>query len=77
MLLDQLANGLDPAGVRWLRDLLRRFAAEGRTVLISSHVLAEVAKTVETALIISHGRLVGTVVLDQLSAGPDVLETCT
>lgn len=74
LLLDEPANGLDPAGVRWLRDLLRRFAAEGRTVLISSHVLAEVAQTVETALIINHGRLVSTVVLDQLTAGPDGLE---
>jgi ABC-2 type transport system ATP-binding protein len=74
LLLDEPANGLDPAGVRWLRDLLRRFAAEGRTVLISSHVLAEVAQTVGTALINSHGRLVSAVVLDQLTGGPDSLE---
>lgn len=74
LLLDEPANGLDPAGVRWLRDLLRRFAAGGRTVLISSHVLAEVAQTVETALIISHGQLVSTVALDQLKDGRDSLE---
>ena len=74
LLLDEPANGLDPAGVRWLRDLLHRFAAEGRTVLISSHVLAEIAQTVETALIINHGRLVATVALGQLTGGPDSLE---
>jgi ABC-2 type transport system ATP-binding protein len=74
LLLDEPANGLDPAGVRWLRDLLHRHAADGRTVLISSHVLAEVAQTVETALIINHGRLAATVALGQLPAGPDSLE---
>src|SRR5580700_1631676 len=58
LILDEPANGLDPEGVRWLRDLLRRLASEGRTVLISSHVLAEVAQTVDQVLIISHGRLV-------------------
>jgi ABC-2 type transport system ATP-binding protein len=56
--LDEPANGLDPEGVRWLRDFLRSRASEGRTVLISSHVLAEVAQTVDQVLIISRGRLV-------------------
>jgi len=74
LLLDEPANGLDPAGVRWLRDLLRRLAAEGRTILVSSHVLAEVAQTVQTALIINHGRLVATVAPAQLTGGPDALE---
>lgn len=74
LLLDEPTNGLDPAGVRWLRDLLHRLAAEGRTILVSSHVLAEVAQTVQTALIINHGRLVATVPLDQLTAGPESLE---
>ena len=55
---DEPADGLDPEGVRWLRDFLRRLASEGRTVLISSHVLAEVAQTVDRVLIISRGRLV-------------------
>ena len=54
LILDEPANGLDPEGVRWLRDFLRRLASEGRTVLISSHVLAEVAQTVDHVLIISH-----------------------
>ena len=58
LILDEPANGLDPEGVRWLRDFLRNFASEGRTVLISSHVLAEVAQTVDRVLIISRGRLV-------------------
>ena len=58
LILDEPANGLDPEGVRWLRDFLRSLASEGRTVLISSHVLAEVAQTVDQVLIISRGRLV-------------------
>jgi ABC-2 type transport system ATP-binding protein len=58
LILDEPANGLDPEGVRWLRDFLHSLAAEGRTVLISSHVLAEVAQTVDRVLIISRSRLV-------------------
>jgi ABC-2 type transport system ATP-binding protein len=58
LILDEPANGLDPEGVRWLRDFLRDFAAGDRTVLISSHVLAEVAQTVDQVLIINHGKLV-------------------
>jgi ABC-2 type transport system ATP-binding protein len=57
LLLDEPANGLDPAGIRWLRGLLRGFAAEGRTVLVSSHVLAEVEQTVDDVLILDRGRL--------------------
>ncbi|MEO6858463.1 MAG: ABC transporter ATP-binding protein [Solirubrobacteraceae bacterium] len=58
LILDEPANGLDPEGVRWLRDFLRAFASEGRTVLVSSHVLSEVAQTVDQVLIINRGRLV-------------------
>jgi ABC-2 type transport system ATP-binding protein len=65
---DEPANGLDPEGVRWLRDFLRAFAAEQRTVLISSHVLAEVAQTVDQVLIISRGKLVIESSLEQLTA---------
>jgi ABC-2 type transport system ATP-binding protein len=68
LILDEPANGLDPEGVRWLRDFLRAFAAEGRTVLISSHVLAEVAQTVDQVLIINRGRLVVESSLEQLTA---------
>ena len=58
LVLDEPANGLDPAGIRWLRDLLRSLAAEGRTILVSSHVLAEVAQTVDRVVIIHRGKLV-------------------
>ena len=57
LVLDEPANGLDPAGMAWLRGLLRDLAAEGRTVLISSHVLAEVAQTVDRVVIISEGSM--------------------
>ena len=67
LMLDEPANGLDPAGVRWLRDFLRDFAAGQRTVLISSHVLAEVAQTVDEVVIINHGRLVVESRLDELT----------
>jgi ABC-2 type transport system ATP-binding protein len=68
LVLDEPANGLDPEGVRWLRDFLRSFAAGGRTVLVSSHVLAEVAQTVDNVLIINCGRLVVESTLAQLTA---------
>jgi ABC-2 type transport system ATP-binding protein len=58
LVLDEPANGLDPAGIRWLRDLLRSLAAEGRTILVSSHVLSEVAQTADRVVIIHRGRLV-------------------
>ena len=58
LVLDEPANGLDPDGVRWLRQFVRAFAARGGTVLLSSHVLAEVAQTVDNVVIISAGRLV-------------------
>jgi ABC-2 type transport system ATP-binding protein len=58
LVLDEPANGLDPQGIRWLRDLLRSLASEGRTVLLSSHILAEIAQTVDEVVIIHRGRLV-------------------
>ncbi|MEZ0447336.1 ABC transporter ATP-binding protein [Cellulomonas sp. ICMP 17802] len=57
LLLDEPANGLDPEGIRWLRGFLRALAAEGRTVLVSSHVLSEVEQTVDDVVIIARGRL--------------------
>src|ERR1022692_2267899 len=69
LILDEPANGLDPEGVRWLRQLLRDLAAEGRTVLVSSHVLGEVAHTVDSVVIMDCGRLVTHSTLDQLTAG--------
>ena len=68
LILDEPANGLDPEGVRWLRDFLRAFAADKKTVLISSHVLAEVAQTVDQILIINRGKLVVETSLEQLTA---------
>ena len=58
LVLDEPANGLDPQGIRWLRDFLRGVAAEGRTVLVSSHVLSEVEQTVDDVVVIHRGRLV-------------------
>jgi ABC-2 type transport system ATP-binding protein len=74
LILDEPANGLDPAGVRWLRTFLRRLGAEGRTVLVSSHLLAEVAQTVDRVLIIDHGRLRAGGRLDELARGGRTLE---
>ena len=68
LVLDEPANGLDPQGIRWLRDFLRSLAAEGRTVLVSSHVLAEVAQTVDQVVIINKGRLVRQAGMDELGA---------
>ncbi|HUG83753.1 MAG TPA: ABC transporter ATP-binding protein, partial [Euzebya sp.] len=58
LILDEPANGLDPAGILWLRSFVRDFADSGRTVLVSSHVLTEVAQTVDEVVIIRNGRLV-------------------
>jgi ABC-2 type transport system ATP-binding protein len=58
LILDEPANGLDPAGVLWLRGFLRRLGEEGRTVLVSSHILAEVAQFADHAVVIDRGRLV-------------------
>lgn len=55
LILDEPYNGLDPDGVRWVRELLRNFAAEGGTVLLSSHLLAEVASTVDSIIVIADG----------------------
>jgi ABC-2 type transport system ATP-binding protein len=72
LILDEPTNGLDPEGVRWLRDLLRGFAAEGGTVLVSSHILAEVAQTVDSVVILGHGRLVWQSSLAELTARGDL-----
>ncbi len=68
LVLDEPANGLDPQGIRWLRDLLRSQAAKGRAVLVSSHVLAEVAQTVDDVVVISGGRSVLQAPLDRVLA---------
>jgi len=58
LILDEPANGLDPLGIRWLRDFLRRFAAGGNAVLVSSHQLGEMEQMAEEAIVIYQGRLV-------------------
>jgi ABC-2 type transport system ATP-binding protein len=83
LMLDEPANGLDPQGIRWLRDFLRQLASEGRAILVSSHVLAEVAQTADDVVVISHGRSVAQAPLAEIMArssaggghkvkGPDV-----
>jgi ABC-2 type transport system ATP-binding protein len=67
LVLDEPANGLDPEGIRWLRDLLRSLSAKGRTILISSHVLAEIAQTVDDVAIIQNGRLLAHAPLAELT----------
>jgi ABC-2 type transport system ATP-binding protein len=73
LILDEPANGLDPQGVHWLRGFLRQLADQGRTVLVSSHVLAEVAQTVDQVVIIARGRLVTQSTLAALTARTDQL----
>jgi ABC-2 type transport system ATP-binding protein len=68
LILDEPANGLDPEGVRWLRDLLRGLADEGRTVLVSSHILAEIAQTVDSVIILDRGHLVTHDRLEEMTA---------
>ena len=68
LVLDEPANGLDPEGIRWLRTFLRAFATDGGTVLISSHVLPEVAQIVDEVVIIHRGRLVAQEPLEALTA---------
>ena len=68
LILDEPANGLDPEGVRWLRSFLHSFAADGKTVFVSSHVLAEVAQTVDDVIIINKGQLVTISPLTDLTA---------
>jgi ABC-2 type transport system ATP-binding protein len=81
LVLDEPANGLDPQGIRWLRDFLRSLAGEGRAVLVSSHVLAEVSQTADDVVVIAKGRSVAQAPLTEIMArsggglkvkGPDV-----
>jgi ABC-2 type transport system ATP-binding protein len=81
LVLDEPANGLDPQGIRWLRDFLRTLASEGRAILVSSHVLAEVAQTADDVVVINRGKSVAQAPLQEIMArsgggmrvaGPDV-----
>jgi ABC-2 type transport system ATP-binding protein len=74
LVLDEPANGLDPAGMAWLRGLLRSLADDGRTVVVSSHVLAELAQTVDRVVILGAGRLRFDGTMTELTAYGETLE---
>ncbi|WP_433080989.1 ABC transporter ATP-binding protein [Dactylosporangium sp. CA-052675] len=74
LLLDEPVNGLDPEGVHWLRQLLRGYAAQGRTVLISSHLMAETALTADRLVVVNRGRLVADATVAEFVAGAPSLE---
>jgi ABC-2 type transport system ATP-binding protein len=69
VILDEPINGLDPEGVRWVRNLLKALAAEGRTVFLSSHVMSELAQTAEHVIVVGKGRLIADVDVAELLAG--------
>ncbi|GAA5081203.1 ABC-2 type transport system ATP-binding protein [Thermocatellispora tengchongensis] len=68
LLLDEPVNGLDPDGVRWIRELLRSLAAEGRTILLSSHLMSEMELTAERIVIVGRGRLIADTTVRELAA---------
>jgi ABC-2 type transport system ATP-binding protein len=68
LILDEPSNGLDPQGIAWLRDFMRYLAGEGRTVLVSSHLLAEMAQTIDDAVIVSYGELKAKGSLEDITA---------
>ncbi|MEX2532570.1 MAG: ATP-binding cassette domain-containing protein [Nitriliruptoraceae bacterium] len=69
LLLDEPANGLDPQGIQWVRELLRSLAAEGRAILVSSHLLSEVAKLADDVLVIRHGAVIAKGTIAELTSG--------
>ena len=69
LLLDEPVNGLDPEGIRWVRDLLKGLAHEGRTVFVSSHLMSEMALTAEHVVVVGRGRVIANVPVHQLIAG--------
>jgi ABC-2 type transport system ATP-binding protein len=69
VILDEPVNGLDPDGVRWVRHLMRRLAAEGRCVLVSSHLMAEMQQTAHSVVVLGAGRLLGRLDISELEAG--------
>jgi ABC-2 type transport system ATP-binding protein len=74
LLLDEPANGLDPEGIRWMRELLRSLAAEGRAVFVSSHLIGEMARTAERLVVVGQGRLLAQTSVAELSARSTSLE---
>ena len=74
LLLDEPVNGLDPEGIRWIRTLLRSLASQGRTVLVSSHLIGELALTADQVVVIGQGRLLADTSVAELSARSASLE---
>jgi ABC-2 type transport system ATP-binding protein len=74
LLFDEPMNGLDPEGIRWIRQLMRSLAGEGRTVLLSSHLMSEMASTTDELVVIGQGRLLAQGTVDRLTAGHASLE---
>src|SRR5581483_4025192 len=74
LILDEPVNGLDPEGVHWMRTLLHALAAQGRTILVSSHLISEMALTAQHLLVIGGGRLLADASLAQLTRGHASLE---
>ena len=77
LILDEPANGLDPAGIRWMRDLLRGYADEGGTVLLSSHLLNEIERVADELIVIGNGTIVAQGTKEQLLAGAGTLVRST
>jgi len=74
LLLDEPVNGLDPAGIHWIRDLLKSLAAQGRVIFVSSHLISEVALMADRLVVIGQGRLLADTSVAQMSAGAASLE---
>lgn len=74
LVLDEPVNGLDPEGIRWIRTFLREYAAAGHTVLLSSHLMAEAAETVDDVVILNRGRVVTSGTLAEVTGGHRSLE---
>jgi ABC-2 type transport system ATP-binding protein len=74
LVLDEPVNGLDPEGIRWIRNLLKNLAAQGRTVLVSSHLISEIAQTADQLIVIGRGRLLAQTTVAELSARDGSLE---
>ncbi len=74
LLFDEPVNGLDPEGIRWIRNLMKSLAAEGRTVFVSSHLIAEMALTADRLIVIGAGRLLADTTVAELSARSASLE---
>ncbi len=74
VILDEPVNGLDPEGVRWIMNLMKSLAGEGRTVLISSHLISEVAQTADELIVIGQGRLLAHTTVAELAATANSLE---